>query len=374
MKKIVGIMAAAALATSAFAVDVGANVQAKMGFAKDKYGWMEDQIGTDNLLSVNASSDVAGAEFNIRAKEAGRDDHNDNDRVLFVDSYNVWIKPVEQLKLTMGTGADFSIFGDGIGKGDGKIGIVNDGTGLKAEVTPVDALWIGARVDAPADNWHGDVDEQLKFAVGASYTVDGVGKFGGEFAREGNNAPAVEPKAKWNAFMVGADITAVENLDVKLDFAGWLGNKKAYNNVSWNAYKVGAFVTYTADALTIQASERAIIRSGDFTDKKKVPAADKQESFSNIVCAKVGYSINAFAPYVSAAFATNLKKIDDQYQGKVNAVNAGNKDKQFGITVGTDYKVGAATVNVEFSFNKTLADKGDDTDSWELPIAFKYAF
>jgi len=368
MKKIVGIMAAAALATSAFAVDVAATARAKALFASDGYGWEDENIGTDDMLKVEASTDVAGSSIGIRAKGITKD--------VVVDSYNVWIKPVEQVKITMASGADFSIFGDGVGKGDAKIGILNEGSGFKGELTPVDGLWIGARVGAPAKHFIGDVDKNLSWAAGLSYTVEGVGKFGGEFAREGAAGESHDYEFPdgtklsdvtdylWNGFMVGADITAVENLDVKLDFAAWLFNDDV---VDAKAYKAGVFATYTADALTLKASDRVIIRSGDAYDY------DDAEKIANIVCAAASYSVGAFTPSVSFAVASN-NAVSDCYKAKVNSAFDASKATDMGITVGCDYKVGSATVSVEYSYNYEKIDGFDSTDNWSLPITFKYAF
>ncbi len=96
MKKIVGILTAAALATSVFAVDVAA--QLKMGttlFDKDtkailtspeSSGWDDN----NTFFKLSASTEKAGAEMHFSAKD-----------VTFYN-YSLWFKPVDALKVTVG--------------------------------------------------------------------------------------------------------------------------------------------------------------------------------------------------------------------------------------------------------------------------------
>ena len=108
MKKIVGILLAGALVTSAFAADFNAIVKMR----GDVLGGTIDITPTDNndansfnalklekaivdnndLLTTSFTGDKAGAELKVTL----------DDRAMKIDSVKVWIQPIDMLKITFG--------------------------------------------------------------------------------------------------------------------------------------------------------------------------------------------------------------------------------------------------------------------------------
>ena len=114
MKKIVGILAAAAIATSVFAADVSAGAKVASTLFSSQDGNIE-LLGTLNndltanyktLFSLQFSSDNAGGGVKYWANNT----EATGDYVAF-DSFNVWFKPTDALKLSFRENG-LELFGD----------------------------------------------------------------------------------------------------------------------------------------------------------------------------------------------------------------------------------------------------------------------
>ena len=213
MKKIVGIIGAAAvLASSIFAADVSARVIMEGSLASGSGDTVKlltlnqkDQKDDDALIfSINDGK--AGANFQAWYKYDG----SDGAQKLGVRSANVWFKPIDQIKVTIGdvsigtykemihwwkdpTGASRSYHGAWRSKYSAYA--VAEGSGFAVEVTPVDGLWIAAAVAAP---------QTETFKADGSVDALGGGTAGTFFTKDS------DARAAWGA-------------GVKYDFNGLLG-------------------------------------------------------------------------------------------------------------------------------------------------------
>ena len=118
MKKIIGIMAVAAMATSMFAVDVTAQVKLSTKLFDDKKvlttpesaGWDVN----NTYMKMSVASDQVGAEIHVSQKDLVENeevDHDDDDKTkkvkkvtgaAFLYGLSVWFKPVDAVKVTVG--------------------------------------------------------------------------------------------------------------------------------------------------------------------------------------------------------------------------------------------------------------------------------
>ena len=104
MKKIVGIIAALAMAGAVFAVDIAAHIQldgAILGQNGDGVGFLQlkklDPTQDQPNFTMSVADDVAGAQM---MHYAGTDGHDILDS-SFVE-WNIWFKPIDSLKITLG--------------------------------------------------------------------------------------------------------------------------------------------------------------------------------------------------------------------------------------------------------------------------------
>jgi len=104
MKKIVGILAVAAIATSLFAVDINAHVEIEgsiIGQSGDGVGFMKvkklDPTQDQPNFTMSVTGDNSGAQL---MNYAGTDAHDVVDS-SFVE-WNLWFKPIDSLKVTVG--------------------------------------------------------------------------------------------------------------------------------------------------------------------------------------------------------------------------------------------------------------------------------
>ena len=294
MKKIVGIMAAAALATSAFAeINIGSwnrGVFVPFHYDGDKVLSFEGPSwdvgstgGVRTGLGFSASSENAGMVFDIHG--------NTGAAIAMGDNAYTWVKPVDMLTVKFGKmdnnwgrldhcfGTwDGWRFSNSVTRGEG-IGGVERQKGLGAEVTlqPVEGLVIDYEANFTGDNHAYDVLwESSSTMIG--YQAD----FG--FVRaiiNGQQAQKYKNKADEDtkpAAIIGlaADITAVENLTLKVGASfptnltgysetksetfyyldtkdGGIKSDKTKASVSYPTIKAAVGADYALDVATIHA-------------------------------------------------------------------------------------------------------------------------
>ena len=285
MKKIVGIIAAAALATSAFAeVNVSSWNRAVFepihynGDTLNSYSGPSWALGSGNCragLSFGASTENAGIAIDINANEGP----GTGDNAL------VWVKPVEMLTVKIGK------INDTLGRLDHAFGTWNlarfngvcmqgegfvvdrtrDKQGFEVTLEPVEGLVIdynanfGAEFANPYDG-----DDKIKNTDNHTYTVmwENSSTVVGYKADFGfiraviNGQPAAKYSVKDTdtkpAALIGlaADITAIENLALKVGVSIPTVLKAKTSKIDF-----GAGVDYTLDALTLHAQTILSLRA-----------------------------------------------------------------------------------------------------------------
>ncbi|MBR5966891.1 MAG: hypothetical protein IK015_12330 [Treponema sp.] len=242
MKKLIGALALAAMvAASAFAeVSFGAWVcnlptliasdgdGIKGGAVANPWGWGARPARAD----INFTSDdgkagiVMGVYTNFTGGVAGSSDNT-----------LMWIKPVEQIKLSLGqhdnffgtrgdlcfgswnwlrpnpTGGDLVRWGEGITFTSGNK--KNASSGLGIQITPIEALKVFAFVPLTATASGGEnavktLDKVFgKGVYGAMYTIDGIGKIKAQFLADSDEDAG---KKTLGTFEAAFDLTAVDKL------------------------------------------------------------------------------------------------------------------------------------------------------------------
>ena len=235
MKKIVGIMAAAALATSAFAeVNVGTwnrgvfvpfHYNGDTVLSYEGPSWDVGSTGGIRTgLSFSASSENAGVAFDIHG--------NPGASIAMGDNAYAYVKPVDMLTVKFGKmdnnwgrldhcfGTwDGWRFGNSVTRGEGIGGVVRQ-NGLGAEITlqPVEGLVID--YEANFDTTNGDNHSYDVLWEASSTMIGYQADFGfvraiinGQQAQSYKVGEDTKPAA---IIALGADITAVENLTLKV--------------------------------------------------------------------------------------------------------------------------------------------------------------
>ena len=181
MKKIVGIVAAAAIATSVFAADIASATKISgslFGYDANKNFTMfterndsHDYANPNFTMSI--SDDRAGATVKITTNNYGGSDEKP-----VLTTQTIWFKPVDALKLTVGN-YDIALNKEQIDWTESATGL--GGNGFLATVS-VDAFTLDLGLEANEKNWFSKADGAdpalTPFFVKAAYAAD-FGNIGG---------------------------------------------------------------------------------------------------------------------------------------------------------------------------------------------------
>ena len=375
MKKIVMGIAAAACAVSMFAVDFSATVKmdteiaAKNGDAVDFLKIKsKDQKDSDALI-ISGSSDKAGGQFQLWYQYDGTDGGNlyrdltkleanksngawENDNLykphgLRIRNVNLWFKPIDQIKVTIGNVAIDSykeqifwwhgVYGAKPGSW-GAFGGEYIGTqaGVKAEIKPIDNLTFEAALFQGIDTAQFSTAsgyEYKGYAVKAKYGFDG-GSAAAVFADKGKDGQ------KYVA--IGADYSGIAGLYF-------------FGNLSFNLNKDGLqgfafddYVKYSADALTIQAHLPFVMfKEGN---------AFKAGMYATL---KLSYAMDGFTPYLLCTTEPDGDAgwtFDDSFK--------------FFMTFkpGVTFNVGSAAFDAAFRLDFNDANAGSAKVNWSVPV------
>ena len=392
MKKIVGIIAAAALAASAFAeVNIGSWNRAVFepfyydGDTLRSYegpSWgLNPQGGVRTGLGFSASSENAGMVMDIHG--------NDGPSMGLGDNAYTWVKPVDMLTLKFGKidnnwgrldhcfGTwDYARFNFGdqyLGEGLADIGR-KKGAGAEITLQPVEGLVIDyeANFGKAAENHTYEVMwENSSTMVG--YQAD----FGfiraivnGETARKYGDASDTSPAA---SIAVAADITAVENLVLKfgVKIPTYLQNSDSY-------VKAAAAVDYNLDALALHANAVLNVLPKKFENNK----------------ATLGNIGAAFGVGVDYAFSDSWKLVTDfrfktwSNENTADLTDIKLEDPAFGAYIGLQQQLTNATFAFGAQFGKgsmhtmhsdvkdsdgKLTKRGDDF-TFAVPLTMTVSF
>ena len=374
MKKIVGIIAAAALATSAFAeINIGSWNRAV--FTPFHYdgdtlrsmtgpSWGVNNGGaTRSGLSFSASTENAGIAIDIHAEGPSTG-----------DNANVWVKPVDMLTVKFGKmdnnwgrldhcfGTwDYARFNWGdayLGEGLGDIGR-KKGRGAEITLQPVEGLVIDYEANFDGDNHTYEVMwENSSTMIG--YNAD----FGfiraiinGETARNYGDATDTSPAA---SIALAADITAVENLVLKfgVKIPTYLQNEDSYVNGV-------AAVNYNLNALALHANAVLSVLPKKYEDKK----------------ATLGNIGAAFGVGLDYAFTDAWKLVSEfRFKTWTNKNDADKsdiklEDPAFGAYVGLQQQLTNATFafGAQFGKRSMTAAKADDF-TFAVPLTITASF
>ena len=378
MKKIVGIIAAAALASTAFAeVNVGTWNRAifePVYYDGDTVRSFEgpswdvgDKGGVRTGLGFSASSENAGVVFDIHG--------NPGAAIGMGDNAYTWVKPVDMLTLKFGKmdnnwgrldhcfGTwDYSRFAGVLSVGEGLAGVERQ-KGLGAEVTlqPVEGLVIDYEANFYGDNHTYDVMWE------SSSTMIGYQADFGFIRAIINGKQAAQYKAKDSdtkpaaVIALAADITAIENLVIKagLSIPTVLTKKDS-------AIRIGAGVDYNLDALALHAQTELGIRAKSINDD-------------------LDYELGAFTAYVGAgvdyAFSDAWKLVTDVRFSTYSAQNTDGKDVKyedpaFGAYLGLQQQLTNATFAFGAQFGKRAMHAKHEADdfTFAVPLTMTVSF
>ena len=390
MKKIVGIIAAAALATSAFAeINIGSWNRAVVepihydgdtvsAFNGPSWG-VGNQGGSRTSLSFSASTENAGVAIDV---------HSNPDIKVGDNSY-VWVKPVEMLQVKFGKidntfgrldhcfGAwDASRFATM--EGEGLAGVDRSNRGGQAAnfvLTPVEGLVIDYQA-----NFTGDKHTYDSFWESSSTLIGYKADFG--FIRaiiNGQQAVKYDGKSDTEekpaaVIALAADITAIENLTLKFgvsvptNLTGYTMKDKDGKTttdykecvkVESNAIKAAVAADYNLDALTLHGHVEADVMG------KKVNSDNKVE------LGAFGLKIGAGVDY---AFSDAWKLITDfRFQSwTAQEVDKGDltyKDPAFGGYLALRQQL----TNASFEFGAMFGKRALKNDYKDPAESFQFA-
>ena len=358
MKKIIGILLAGALVTSAFAVDFNAKVKMSgdiLGGTIDLNGDKVDDnsinalkinngiVDNNDFITTTFTGDKAGAEFKTTLKDDGNgtEDKDIFGRVLVVDSAKVWIQPIDMLKITFGQ---------------------------QAWEQMTETTYSYGRKSAWGNSWFSDGPGDAGFDV--ILTPMGGLEFNVGF------------KPGWDASWLSGNKDGINvaktNVGVKVDlnsFAGipvtvvanWLNavKKDASKDMYANEFAIGAsYGNAYADGLYAHLVARIGFRDGKESWGGELKSLlgdwDNTDKNSMIIDNAVKYSAGAFHAWLSVPVLFDLDKTNDGVDGK-------NCNTGLGFVVKADYNLGSVTPYAKLS----QVDMGDKKDGRFADFKFK---
>ncbi len=361
-------MLVAAAAGIAFAVDISATVKMDATLANDNGEEVEflklnskDQKDSDALI-FSASGEKAGGQFQVWYKydgsdgaQAGVDVSDPADpkvnlsSTLGVRKANIWVKPIDMLKITVGdVNLDsykehifwwHGVYGEQPGTWGAFGGDYLAGAGAKVELTPIENLSIEAGIFAGANKaLFSTLDdyEYGAFGLKAKYGF-GPGSATVVFANKGKDADKI--------IGVGADFSGVEGLYAMANLNFCLNNSDGFK-----AFTLDDYVEYSLDAFKVQVHlPFSLFKVGD----------DFKTGLHATV--KASYAIDGFTPYL---LISNEPDGDKGWDFSADEFN-------FTMTFkpGVEFKVGDAAFNVGFRADVASKAANDyDKFNWSVPV------
>ena len=384
MKKIVGIIAAAALATSAFA-EVNVSSWNRAVFEPIHYDGDTLRSETGASWGVENNGNIrSGLSFSGSTENAGiAIDVNAEGGVGTGDNALVWVKPVDMLTVKIGKinntlgrldhcfGTwDLSRFADPAMRGEGLAGVdrLRDKKGFQVTLEPVEGLIID--YNANFDKNEADNHTYNVMWENASTLVGYKADFG--FIRAiVNGAKATAYSVKDNGdtkpaavIMAAADITAVENLTLK--FGATIPTVLKTKD---SAVLIGAGADYTLDALTLHGQAELGIRAKKYNSDGDCDLG----AITAFVGAGVDYAFNdAWKLITDVRFNTyTVQNTADRDSFKY-------EDPAFGAYIGLRQQLSNASFDFGAQFGKRAlknqaAGKADDF-AFAVPLTITASF
>ena len=376
MKKIVIGIAAITCAATMFAVDISSTVKMNADIVRKSGDNVEffavnnkDQKDSDALI-FSANGEKAGGQFqlwyrfdgtdggksykDISKKEAGTSAGSwEDDNVagtphgLRIRSVNLWFKPIDMIKVTVGNVSVDSytekifywhgVHGEKPGTWGNFGGDYIAGVGVKTEVSPIsglditfafmpgiDTAWISTAEGSKVTNFalkakYSNIAD-LPLSATVVYADKDQNKFIGIGADYGN--------------LYGAGLYAFANISIAFD-----------KDFKFTALSVDNYEKYSVDALKVEAHlPVSIYKNGD------------KVGVGMHASVKASYTIDAFTPYLV---------VTNEPDGDTGWIFDDNFADNFKITtnVGTTFGVGSANFNAYLRL-----DFAKDTVNWKVPV------
>lgn len=367
---------AAACAVSMFAADFSATVKMDTTIAGkngDSVDFLKinhkDQKDNDALI-FSGSSDKAGGQFQLwyvydgtegknayqdmTKAQAGTSDGPWDDNNLAAGPFgirirnvNVWFKPIDQVKITVGNVAIDSykeqifwwhgVYGAKPGTW-GAFGGEYIGTqaGVKGEFNIIDGFTFEAALFQGIDTAQFSTKDGYGYkgyAVKGKYAFDG-GSVTAVFADKGKDADKI--------IALGADYSGIDNLY-------FFANLNLRINDGLQGLSVDNYFKYSADALTIQGHLPFVMfKDGD----KMVPGMYATLKFT--------YAMDGFSPYLLCT---------TEPDGDAGWVFDDNFKFAMTFKPGVTFNVGSAAFDAAFRLDFNDANEGDNKVNWAVPLA-----
>lgn len=260
MKKIVGILAVAAMATSMFAAEVAGNLKLNgklANFDGDNFTLLhapdvESNPWGNQTLKLSINADVAGASVDFLSKKATATSvkvdtkaektedmvkASDVDAVLGCN-WKIWFKPADMVKLTVGNLGGYELNSETINYTNL---VNNSGWGYAGEVN-VDAFSLA--ISSTSDKWLGKDNEVPNLYLRAGYAAD-FGKI----------QAALKATDTFKVLNIAAGYSG--SADSISYFADVLFGMDSKGETTVNSLAADAFLRYGADALEVKAYLKA---------------------------------------------------------------------------------------------------------------------
>lgn len=368
-------------------------------------------------LSVQGKSDNVGVHVDFHA--------NGTNGISLGDNNNIWVKPIDQVKVTVGKMDENELRGDacfGLWDWD-RVGTVSkagvqdsegwifpdifDVNGVNINVYPVDGLTVGAAVNVPLAN--SDTSPTVEHAwghqakYGLGYTVEGLGTFKlgavmqGDKLRKVKNNNELKSKKNWAKIHAAAELNPTEQMTVKVGAAIPTVSSGAYRSVSVtkrnthgydaseatdNTYVCPEINTYfsfkASDALTIHVINGNKIDCADTYDKNGDKKLSKKEKghYGWLLGAGVDFNLEN-----GISFFGDVRYANDIYLHQ-NSDDFGCLTTGFGVNKG--FSNGSIGVALETASNNqgryTIKHHGSDYNvnkdaiAWSIPVRVQYWF
>lgn len=379
MKKIVMGIAAIACAATMFAVDISSTVKMNADIVrKSKSGDNVEFFAVNNTdqkdndaLIFSANGEKAGGQFQLwyrfdgtdglnlykdqTKKEAGTNDKDkpwedenlDTPHGLRIRNVNLWFKPIDMIKVTVGNVSVDSytekifywhgVHGEKPGSWGNFGGDYIAGVGVKTEVSPISGLDITFAFMPGIDTaWISTAEgsKVTNFALKAKYSNIADLPLSATVVYADKNQNKVIGIGADYGNLYGAGLYAFANISIAFD-----------KDFKFTALSVDNYEKYVVDALKVEAHlPVSIYKNGD------------KVGVGMHASVKASYTIDAFTPYLV---------VTNEPDGDAGWVFDDNFAGNFKITtkVGTTFGVGSA------NFDACLRlDFAKDTVNWKVPV------
>ena len=412
MKKIVGTIAAVAVAAGVAFADVGIGSWGRAIFSpvgtldggktfvsNETTSWMGGK-GTSRMgFSVHGESENVG--FNVDLKADGYSVLGINDTAFF------WAKPWEFLEVKIGkvqddtgrgnlcygmfnwwrmgfggTGEDltFTRFGNGGG---------GQANGAIVKVTPVEGLWIiGAfnlndfvnnNVDIEATKVFGN---QSQYGVG--YNINGVGSVRAQYIARANGTDIKGNTIGNSCAEVAFDLTAVDGLYVTVGAQIPFGfNAVGTGNIPSNEIKIAAGADFKLAAVTLHAIVDVRLPN-TVTGSYVIPVINKSVETKYTRGGRIGVGVGADVDFGNAIGLVADIRFQSAQDGIAESTFDGNtttstsvlkdKDSTLSFLVGLSKGLTNGSIGVGFEGEIQKITTSDSKFNWAIPVVISASF